>query len=819
MPVYNDPEDSDVWRDDESMTSTDDFSSHTGDMESMEDSDDYEFLSRSSSHAHTEEEEEDGEEETDSDEGASVLNTDAIASIITGLGSDSTSVSGMTPAVAEEQANVVLQSTELPRVIRDVQSMEDSTSTVINSSRRRRDTITPATPTADQPVSTGKPFSILYAGSEILKNDVLRKIGQALLAATLRDRFLDQSFSSASSSASFGSDWSNGCTNVVPITDFNSSDTVPEVEFVEDSSVKMRVKDIDSLQGFAGRRASHFLCQVNQNTKVISCHHHRRQHFTCPWLEDTDTCQSLLIYCSPVRGEKSSIHLQKVESFAEIHHIPLLIISDWEKSGKLFSYSWSEGNIPIPESEGRAVMLGYQVLTPKKFFSLDSAALGLSLWQNAAISQDAVKSSQKVRIFFEGANFKSSLFNLEKRFNLRVAAGVLFALLLLFFPLFPAKPSVHLNRTPTKDIFSNTFSVKDLGTKYAGSSDLLPPLRSTVTVTEQMTVTVPIVHTKTVTTSTTVTPKTQRAPYKAASTILLHPITSSVSVPRASLTPRLPNVDYGYAFGYDDEVIQLYLDTENSLLLRLPAVYRESTSSRPKVKISVSRDNKPIHVELREWKKNDLAFITWLPEDSHDRLVVKVWTESAPVMKAEVIVDYTEPIIDPRLWEILSSSQQAAWKSLFRMSDQMERRMKSLAQDVTSNVVPSAQEMVSEYFRKAKTLPDEMRQVAERNLKDFQWNKYPHLRDQAHQRMADTRQRMEETLLKAQGEAVRLTKGIKQHFREREHRRGNHWKRVKDYWGQHICTSNSGKCVKQGQCRKGYNACRARTNGKRGKGM
>jgi hypothetical protein len=153
------------------------------------------------------------------------------------------------------------------------------------------------------------------------------------------------------------------------------------------------------------------------------------------------------------------------------------------------------------------------------------------------------------------------------------------------------------------------------------------------------------------------------------------------------------------------------------------------------------------------------------------------------------------------------------------MSDQMERRMKSLAQDVTSNVVPSAQEMVSEYIRKAKTLPDEMRQVAERNLKDFQWNKYPLLRDQAHQRMADTRQRMEETLLKAQGEAVRLTKGIKQHFREREHRRDNHWKRVKDYWGQHICTSNSGKCVKQGQCRKGYNGWRARTNGKRGKGM
>lgn len=827
MPVYNDPDDSDAWRDDESMTSTDDFSSHTGDMESMgEDSDDYEFLSRSSSHAHTEEE---GEEETDSDDIASVLTTDATASVITGLGSDITSVSSsVTPAVTEEQANVVLQSTELPRVIRDMESMEDSTSTVTQSSRQRRDTITPSTTTVDQPIIsvTGKPFNILYAGSETLKNDILRKIGQALMAATLRDRSLEQSASSATSSGSFGSDWSNGCTNVVPITDFNSSDAVPEVEFVEDSSVKMRVKDIDSLQGFAGRRASHFLCQVNQNTRVFSCHHYRRNHFTCPWLEDTDTCQSLLVYCSSVRGEKSNINLQKVESFADVHHIPLLIISDWEKSSKLFSYSWNEGNVPIPASEGRSVMLGYQALTPKKFFSLDSAALGLTLWQNAAMSQDAVKSSQKVQIFSHVVNLKTSLFNLEKRYKFRLAAGVLFAILLLFFPLFPAKTSLYVTRSEHPQ--SNTFPVKDLGTKYAGSSDLLSPLPSTVTVTEQMTVTVPIVHTKTVISSTTITPNQQRAPYKAASTIMLNPITSSVNVPRASLTSRLPNVNYGYAFGYDDEIAQLYLDTENSLLLRLPAVYREAMSPRPKVKISVTRDGKPIHVELREWRKNDLAFITWSPEESHDRLVVKIWTESSPVIKAGVIVDYNEPFIDPRLWEILSHSQQAAWKSLHKMSDSMERKMRLLAEDVTSNVVPSAQEKVTEYIRKVKSLQDEVRQAAERNLNDFKSKKYPLLRDQAQQRMEDTRKRMEDTLQKAQGEAVRLTEGIKQHFRERETQRGD-WKRVREYWKQHSPKeywkqhnpSKGDWWKKGGQCMKGCkaNGRKARTNGKRWKGM
>jgi hypothetical protein len=382
MPIYNDADDSDAWRDDESMTSTDGFSSHAGDLESIEDSDDYEFLSRSSSRAQTEEE----REETDSDD--HVSESYATASVVTGVGNDDTSVIVTVEDSMEDIANSVLQSTELPRVLPDTQTMDDSTSTVTQNPRQRRDTVT-QNPTHVTP--TGKPFNILYAGSEAMKHNVIRKLGQSLMAATLQDRNLDES----------ASDWSNGYTNVVPVTDFNS-DAAPEVEFVEDSLVKMRLVDIEGLQVFTSRRANHFSCQL-QN-KVISCHHGRR-NTTCAWFDKAETFPSLLVYCSSTRGEKSNVSLQKIELFAEVHHIPLLVISDWEKSSKRYSFSWNDTNIPIPESEGRPVVLGYQSLTSKKFFELDLPSLGLSLWKNEAISQDAVKAAtQKVFSLFNNTN-------------------------------------------------------------------------------------------------------------------------------------------------------------------------------------------------------------------------------------------------------------------------------------------------------------------------------------------------------------------------------------------------------------------------------
>jgi hypothetical protein len=375
MPIFHDTDDSDAWRDDESMTSTDGFSSHTGDLESIEDSDEYEFLSRSSSRAHTEEEE---EEETDSDDQVSAHASYGAASIVIGDSSDDTSVIVAVDDSMEEIADTVLQSTELPRVVPEIQALENSTSTVTGP-RQRRGTVTEISTRA---APSGKPFNVVYAGSDDVKHEVVKRVGQALMAATLQDKVMESS----------ASDWSNGYTNVVPVTDF-TSDTAPEVEFVEDSLVKMRVVNLDSLRNHISHRRKQFSCQVH--TTVVNCHHSKK-FTTCAWFDQPDTFPSLLVYCSPVRGETTPLRLNDIALFAEIHHIPILIISELEKLDKRFSYSWNHTNVPIPESEGREVMLGYQPLTAKKFMDLDLTSLGLSLWTNEEISQDAIKTVEKV---------------------------------------------------------------------------------------------------------------------------------------------------------------------------------------------------------------------------------------------------------------------------------------------------------------------------------------------------------------------------------------------------------------------------------------
>jgi hypothetical protein len=391
MPAYNEAaDDSDAWRDDESMTSTDDFSSHTGDLESIEDSD-YEFLSRSSSQLHTEEE----GEETDSDDISSIPTPDATASVITGSGTEDvhslvSSEDRVDMMEEDTPADSVLQSTELPNVLRE--TLEDSTATVTEASRQRRDTVT-QTPSVDHIAPHSFPFNILYAGSSTLKSNVLRKLGQALMAALLRETPTNP----VTPSSSITSDWSSGYTSVVPITDFNSSNTVPEVEFVEDSLVKVRVQEISTLQGFIGRRQSHFMTQVDHNTRVISCYHRRRGNRSiCSWIDTPENAPSLLVYCSPVRGEKSDFSLQKMEEFAQIHHIPLLVISEWEVSNKRYLYKLNQGNFVSAESVDSSMLLGYESVTPKRFFELDSLQLGISLWKNATASQEAIKDSRKV---------------------------------------------------------------------------------------------------------------------------------------------------------------------------------------------------------------------------------------------------------------------------------------------------------------------------------------------------------------------------------------------------------------------------------------
>lgn len=809
MPAYNEVDDNDAWRDDESMTSTDDFSSHTGDLESIEDSD-FEFLSRSSSQVHTEEE----GGETDIDDIASVHTTDATASVITGFGTEDASsvVSSNDRADLTDEdapADSVLQSTELPSVVPE--TMEDSTSTITQESRQRRDTVTQIPPVDHAPHSF--PFNILYAGSSTLKSNVLRKLGQALMAAVLREGPTNQVTPS-----SINTDWSSGYTSVVPITDFNSSDTVPEVEFVEDSLVKIRVQEISTLQGFTGRGQSQFMTQVDHNTRVISCCHRDRENRSiCPWIDSPDNTPSLLVYCYPVRGEKYDFSLQKMEEFAQTHHIPLLTISEWEVSKKRYTYKLNQGNFVSDESGDPAMMLGYDTITPKKFFELDSLQLGISLWKNATASQEAIKSSQKVHfiLYLTKAQDVFKL-NLQKRLLLRIVAMVLVSLILfLNVPYFSSK-SRPIQTYPV----ANTPTQKELETKFVvPASDLMSIPLSTVTVTatEQLTVTVPVVHTKTVTTSTTVTPQSKSS-HRPASTIVLDAITTSINVPRASLIPRQPDIDYGYAFGYDDNIIQMFLETERSVLLRLPRVYRDSITARPRVKIAVLRNGKPIEFELREWKKNDLAFITWPSKDMHDRLEIKVWTESHPLIHETVIIDYTEPIIDPRLWEILEKSQLAAWKKAIKMSGTIDEKVRLFAKEVKDRVSYPAnyvvmEEKVEEFMRLAKKLQSDVRDVTGRRYEDVK-SKYPRLftqpmlsdkdikrfteyKENVQKRMDEYKEniqkQMDEYVHLARKQALKLSNRMS----ERSGKSGGKkesWNRVKDWYKPKACGGTSKRC-------------------------
>jgi hypothetical protein len=656
MPVYNDLDDSDAWHDDtESMASTD-LSSHAEDS-------DYEFLTRTSSQAGTEEDI--GEDETDSGE-------DELPSIYTTTQSASASVSSLPDAATppeEVLADSVLQSTELPYVmprVPDSVAMDDSTATIIREStqRERQDTVTPASvsSTPESIASKGAPFTILWSGSTTMKSEVLRKLAQALMTALLREQ--EESPSSAT-------DWSSGYTSVVPITELHpSSSTAPEVEFVEDSLVKLRIRDLDMLQTIPTMRATRFVVELDNKSQVMSCCHTRtgakRPRTACPWWELSQVTPSLIVYASPTRGEKFDGNQRRIELFAKVHRVPILVISDMD----VHRFGRGTGEFSAAE-----------VIPLAGFFDLDSLQLGRALWKNAKESKESIKASQEVSsrsgLWLMQQKDREFKMNFHKRMFLRLFFMALVVATVMFFRL-PGSA----NNTPVVS--------PSVSTEF-GTSEMMPP--PTVTVTEQLTikvpVTVPIIHTETKTktkTKTVTSSPTAKPAKRPTSTITLHAITQTVNVPKASLKPRSPEIDYGYAFGYNDNAIQLFLETEHSLLLRLPKVYRDYTALRPRVRISVMRDQKPVEFELREWKKNDLAFITWSEDEMHNRLEVRVWTEATPILAEHVVIDYSEPIIDPRLWELLSKSQDAAVKRLVEIGEEWDSRIRAVAKDVRSRV-------------------------------------------------------------------------------------------------------------------------------------
>jgi len=266
---------------------------------------------------------------------------------------------------------------------------------------------------------------------------------------------------------------------------------------------------------------------------------------------------------------------------------------------------------------------------------------------------------------------------------------------------------------------ANTPTQKELETNFHPSSELMSIPPSTVTVTEQLTVTVPITETKTVTTSSKPTPGNKRP----TSTIVLQAIVSTINVPKASLKPRFADVDYRYAFGRNDNIVQLFLETERSVLVRLPKIYRDYPASCPKVRISVTCANKPVDIELREWKKNEFTSITWAEADMHDRLDVRVWTEANPVLAEHVVLDYNEPIIDPRLWELLSKSQDAAIKRIFKLGEEWDAKVRAMAKDVKDSVSDPAaysamEEKMAESLKQMKKYHWVAQQAASRHVEE-----------------------------------------------------------------------------------------------------
>ena len=372
MPVYNnDIDDSDAWHDDESMASTD-ISSHAEDS-------DYEFLTRTSSQAGTEEDL--GEDETDSgeDELPSIYTTTQSVASVTSLPACTT------PPEDEVLADSVLQSTELPHVIPRVPenpALNDSAATVIHDSHTERphqDTVAATCVSAPAPepiASKGMPFTILWSGSTAMKSHILRKLAQALMTAVLRER---------ETSSSATTDWSSGYTSVVPITEFSpSSHAAPEVEFVEDSLVKLRIRDLDSVDTMPTMRHTGFTVQLDHKSQMITCHHargHKNVRNICSWFEMGDEIPSLIVYCSPSRGEKFDGNQHRVEFFAKVHRIPILIVSDVDihRSSQISKELFSSAEMP-----------------PSVFFELDSLKLGTALWKNAKESKEAIKMFQQV---------------------------------------------------------------------------------------------------------------------------------------------------------------------------------------------------------------------------------------------------------------------------------------------------------------------------------------------------------------------------------------------------------------------------------------
>jgi hypothetical protein len=279
--------------------------------------------------------------------------------------------------------------------------------------------------------------------------------------------------------------------------------------------------------------------------------------------------------------------------------------------------------------------------------------------------------------------------------------------------MFKSSSTVNKTKPATSYPLVNTPSIKDLKTQSTYTATVtMTSIPMTVTVIEEKTVTVPIFHTKTRTKIVTTS-----SPHLArTSTITLTPITSSINVAQVSLAPRLDNVEYSYQFQINDG-IQVYLDTENSVLVRVPSKLPDfGTGKTPRVVIAVRRDDEAIPIEIREFKEN-MAFISWSKEECHDQLSVHVYTKPESALEERVVVDYTHPLIDPKLWEILGQTQREAWRRMAVLGGQVGPKVKSMAKEIQDRATdPANRQRFDDIAKRAKEIQDRIFLNAERQM-------------------------------------------------------------------------------------------------------
>ena len=139
-------------------------------------------------------------------------------------------------------------------------------------------------------------------------------------------------------------------------------------------------------------------------------------------------------------------------------------------------------------------------------------------------------------------------------------------------------------------------------------------------------------------------------------------------------------MEYNYQLTTLDDGIGLYLEDMNCVLIRVPTKLAKSEKDS-KVVISVRRDDIPIPIEIRNYRGN-LAFVSWSPEECYGRLTVHVYTKPTSSLESTVLVDYRQPLIDPKLWELLGQSQREANWRMSLLGKEVDRKVKEIASQI-----------------------------------------------------------------------------------------------------------------------------------------